>query len=227
MTLQNKTGICVLYETETAKGELMPNERTALALPADGVLRLRLRLPYGSMSRGMNTGKRWLDRFLSKLCDGEWEFAVTSAYAFGGLSEDSTVDVVRIKEEIDRQSMNTYDCLFATCGEGYLISEYHEVTDGQAAVKATWKLWRKLFLFYFLLCGAEAGVVWLVWLGIINLLSAEPSGVIWLFIFGLLALETLFVYCDIKDVYETPWEVSRSLKNKAITKHFRTDQKRK
>ena len=111
MILHNKTGILVLYEAEKEKGELLPNEEVALALPADGVLHLCLRLPYGSMQQGANTGKRWLDRIFHKLSISQWDFAVVSEYVLGGLSMHSVVEVTRLKEDFDTASLNTTVCL--------------------------------------------------------------------------------------------------------------------
>ena len=232
MILHNKTGILVLYEAGHEAGELFPNEEVALALPADGVLHLCLRLPYGSMQQGANTGKRWLDRIFHKLSISQWDFAVVSEYVLGGLSMHSVVEVTRLKEDFDTASLNSYDCLFATCVDGRLLRERHEVPDGKAAVKGEWRMWRRMLLFLFLIYAGETGVMWLLGLGIVSLFSLESAATIWLFILGVLGLETLLFLIGLAvdmagDELHTPFYLAKKLKSKAITKHFRGEKSRR
>ena len=230
MILHNKTGILIFFEAGNEKGELMPSEYRELALDTDGALRLRLRLPYGSMSQEVHTGKRWLDRFFRRWQTPEWDFSVVSEYVFGAFSAHSIVEVTRLKEDFEAMSRCSYDCLFATCSDGRLLSEYHEVPDGKAAVKAEWKTWRKLLLLWLLIYAGETGVMWLLGLGIVSLFSMESAATIWLFILGVLGFETLFFVIGLvidlgEDVLHTPFYLAKKLKNKAITAHFRGEKR--
>ena len=216
MTLHNKSNIAVWYDAGAGEELLLAEARVEIPLSSDGVLKLRLRLPYGSISQKPRTTVRWIDKIIrhSSLFEEEWTFAVASEYVIGELQAFDTVEITRLVEPFG--DGYRYDCLFVTANAGCLISEHHEVPDASTAMckirKGVFRMFLLIFALhggFFVLLGSSALALWLR--------MPEP---LW---YGL-ALAAL-VFCletvpDVRALRGRP-RLSKALRSKSIVKHFR------
>lgn len=216
MTLHNKSNLAVWYDAGAGEELLLADARVEIPLSSDGVLKLRLRLPYGSLSQRPRTTVRWIDRIIrhSSLFEDEWTFAIASEYVIGELRAFDTVEITRLVEPFG--DGYRYDCLFVTANAGRLISENHEVPDASTAMRKIRKGVLRMFLLIFALHGGFfvllGGCALTLWLRI-----PEP---LW---YGLaLAALTFFLETlpDVRELRGRP-RLSKALQSKAIIKHFR------
>ena len=225
MTLSNQSNIAIVYSTDQIQNQLLAaGESIEIERPSNGVLSLRLSLPYGSMSQKPTTRFRWLDKIIRKssLFEDDWSLAVSSLYEFGGLSDQDMIVVVRRVEEFCPGYR--YDCLFAEACTGFLLSEHHEIPDRRTVLS----LYRKKLWRYILLMSCLNGGILLI-LGTLLILlksifiDSDNDAWVWgaflLFWIGLTAL-------DIKTmgIWESP-RLAKATQNQYITNFFHKCEK--
>ena len=229
MTLHNRSGIAVICSVNGEVEQLLAaNEQVQVVLPHNGILSLRLSLPYGSMWQRPTTRFHWFNRILrrSPLFNDEWSIAVSSLYELGGFCDTDTVEITRRVSEFCQGYR--YDCLFAESQNGTLFSEHHTVPDRKRVLKRH----RKWFWKYLFLMSCINGGILLI-LGTLGMLlfslfteGEQAEAWVWGIVLVLFAGLTVL---DIKwtgfwDPEDFP-RLSKATKDKHITKFFRTHPK--
>ena len=223
MTLYNQTNIVIRYDTGAGQCMLAANGCVEIPLPLDGILQIKLSLPYGSLSQKPKTGVRWLDRILhrSSLFEEEWNIAIRSDFVIDGLHGKSEIKIVRLVEEFGDGCY--YDCLLATAENAVMLSEHYDVPDRKEVLRKSRKSFWRFFLLLYALNGGLGINLLSVALSLFYLLNGSYVEAIAAFGWGMCLVAVLLLIETIPELKE--WRnrprFSTALRNEAIRKHFR------
>lgn len=228
MTLHNRSGIAVSYSVNGDSEQLLAaNEQVQIALPFNGILSLRLSLPYGSMWQRPTTRFHWLNRILrhSSLFDDEWSIAVSSLYEIVGLCDTDTVEITRRVSEFCQGYC--YDCLFAESQNGMIVSEHHTVPDRKKVLKRHHKRFWKYILLMSCINGGIVLILGTLGMMLFSLFTDGEQAEAWVWVWVLLLFAGLTAW---EFMGTGPWDpkdfphLSKATKDKQITEFFRTHQ---
>ena len=223
MTLWNESNVTVLYDVGTGEQTLAPSTQAVIPPMDDVVLKICLRLPYGSLGQKPKTGVRWLDRIFhrSSLLEEEWSIAIRSNFVIGGLHKDSGIRIIRLVEEFGDGCY--YDCLFATAENAIMLSEHYDVPDRKEVLRKSRKSFWRLFLLLYAFNGGLGINLLSGALSLFYLVNGSYAEAIAAFVCGMIltaALLLIETIPDLKDFRNRP-RFSVALQNEAIRKHFR------
>lgn len=192
----NRSDCSVLFHIGDGNYKVLnPAERTSVLCSEQGMVNVYVKHTHGSSlcEPEFRYSFERIAHSLDLKQQKDYHLAICSVYTFTGLRDMDEITITHKMFNIEKHAL--YNCLFANCNEGTMISANHEVADGEY-IKLTYKKKRRNMVLWHFTIGflLDAGICSLgFWIlaAVVNVIDNPNELPFWGALAGLFFLITL------------------------------------